>query len=335
MEESIPPSPNSYAATFHRNAQNILTLTNLILWYLISAYYNIYNKRALTELPLPWTVAALQMGTGMLIFSPLWMLKLRCSPAESVAEWTSLAKDLSLVSLFTTLSHIAGVVSLGLGSVSFVQVVKAAEPLFTALISFIWGTGSLSWLSYLAMIPIIVGVSIASVNELHFSWICLMTGTMSNIFAGARSVVSKRQLHQTDSNRGNRSDQLSTANYYSIVTILSFLFCLPCAFVFEGVPLLHLFRKIVTGSLSIEEKSGLWNTFLSGLMHYCYNEMSFRVLANMDPVSHALANTIKRVAVIGLSVLMFRTQISPAGKVGSSLAIAGAFLYSVVGKTRR
>ena len=52
-------------------------------------------------------------------------------------------------------------------------------------------------------------------------------------------------------------------------------------------------------------------------------------LNNVHPVTHAVANTIKRVAVIVISVLYFRNPLTLTGAVGSTIAIIGVLLYSL------
>ena len=49
----------------------------------------------------------------------------------------------------------------------------------------------------------------------------------------------------------------------------------------------------------------------------------------MNPVTHAVGNTIKRVVIIIASVVAFNTPISRLGVVGSSIAISGTLLYSL------
>lgn len=50
------------------------------LWYLFNIGYNIYNKRVLNVVPLPWCMAWAQMGIGLLYVLPLWATKLRKAP---------------------------------------------------------------------------------------------------------------------------------------------------------------------------------------------------------------------------------------------------------------
>lgn len=100
---------------------------NAGLWYLISAFYNIYNKRALNALSMPVLVATIQMGTGVFVFLPLWMAKIREAPFSSKKEFSDILWQLKSVATFTTLSHIAGVIALSSGTVSFTQVFTMAS----------------------------------------------------------------------------------------------------------------------------------------------------------------------------------------------------------------
>lgn len=302
--------------------------TNLTLWYLLSAFYNIYNKKSLNTLNLPWLVATIQMGTGILLFVPLWLLKVRIAPFENMHEFFGTLSIIKYTALFATISHIAGVSSLGLGTVSFTQVVKAAEPIFTAAIAAIFLRNFLSWQSYATMIPIIIGVCISSVSEISFSWQCLGAGVISNIFAGARSVYSKVQM----SGDVKSIENISPENYYSLLTILSFLMLIPVTFIAEYRGIMSLVEKSASG-LSAATRNGLQDALISGLLFYLYNELSFKVLNQINPVSHALANTIKRVAIILSSVFMFNNPITFNGKLGSAIAIFGAFLYSQMGSS--
>jgi hypothetical protein len=62
----------------------LVLCTNFGLWYAISACYNIYNKKALNNLHLPNLVATIQMATGIALFVPAWLLRLREAPFKSL-----------------------------------------------------------------------------------------------------------------------------------------------------------------------------------------------------------------------------------------------------------
>ena len=68
---------------------------------------------------------------------------------------------------------------------------------------------------------------------------------------------------------------------------------------------------------------------MSGAYYYLYNEVAFLALGRVNPVTHAVGNTIKRVVIIIASVIAFKTPISGLGIIGSSIAIFGTLLYSL------
>ena len=49
----------------------------------------------------------------------------------------------------------------------------------------------------------------------------------------------------------------------------------------------------------------------------------------MSPVTFSVGNTMKRVAVVVSSVLFFKNPVALLNWVGSGIAVAGTFLYSV------
>jgi solute carrier family 35 protein E1 len=69
--------------------------------------------------------------------------------------------------------------------------------------------------------------------------------------------------------------------------------------------------------------------FGCGVLYYGYNEMGFRVLDLLSPVSAAVANSLKRVAVL-LAAVAFLGEVPSTRKVvGSAVAMGGVLLYSL------
>jgi solute carrier family 35, member E1 len=44
---------------------------------------------------------------------------------------------------------------------------------------------------------------------------------------------------------------------------------------------------------------------LSGFAFYLYNEVSFMALSKVSPVTHSVANTLKRIVIIVVSTIVF------------------------------
>jgi solute carrier family 35 protein E1 len=71
---------------------------------------------------------------------------------------------------------------------------------------------------------------------------------------------------------------------------------------------------------------------LSGLTFYIYNEASFAALEKLSPVTHSVANTLKRVVIIVVSCIVFKTEMTLLGGIGSGIAVLGTLLYSLAKK---
>ena len=117
-------------------------------------------------------------------------------------------------------------------------------------------------------------------------------------------------------------ETLSADNYYAVLTIVSFFMLVPVTILMEGSKIKQLVEIA-------NYQEGLRQMLKSGVLFYLYNEVSFKALNNLNPVSHALANTVKRIVIIVSSVIFFGETLTPIGTVGASLAIAGVFAYSM------
>lgn len=72
-----------------------------------------------------------------------------------------------------------------------------------------------------------------------------------------------------------------------------------------------------------------WFSLRSFLVSVIFSEVAFYCLNAIHPVTHAVANTVKRVFLIGVSILVFGHKLTPLGSIGSAVAIGGVLLYSL------
>ena len=285
------------------------------LWYFFTVVYNVSNKRVLNDLPLPATVAVLQIIIGIPVFLPLWILK----RPNFDACW-SLLPSLCRISFLHALGNLATVYSLSQGSVSFTHIIKAAEPIFSAALSAIV-FGDISPTSvYLTLIPIVLGVGLASTKELSFTWTGFLCGMASNLFYQLRIVLSKKEL-TSDRNA------LTPANFFRVLTIISAIELLPISVALEGYKVRSLWESAISAGVDMDMLFS--NILISGFSYHCYNEIAFWILGAISPMTHAVGNTIKRVVIILASIMILKSSISVQGIVGSSIAVLGTFAYSL------
>ena len=109
---------------------------------MINVIYNDTNKTVLKVLNLPWIVSCLQLGIALPIYVfPMWLSGLRKAPKLSMANVRTILPQ----ALIHGIGQCVTVMSLGAGSLAFVNVVKSLEPLFNVVFGAIFMNDVLPW----------------------------------------------------------------------------------------------------------------------------------------------------------------------------------------------
>ncbi|XP_066317073.1 phosphoenolpyruvate/phosphate translocator 3, chloroplastic-like [Miscanthus floridulus] len=294
----------------------------IVAWYLLNIYFNIYNKQVLGALPLPrpYTITAFQLAFGSLLIFLMWATRLHPAPKLSAAQLGKIAP--------LAVGHMLGTVftnmSLGKVAVSFTHTIKASEPFFTVVLSalFLGEVPSLPVLG--SLVPIVGGVALASFTEVSFNWTGFWSAMASNLTNQSRNVLSKKLL-------AGDKDVMDDINLFSVITVLSFLLSCPLMFLAEGIK----FTPGYLQSTGLNLQELCVRAALAGLCFHGYQKLSYLILSRVSPVTHSVANCVKRVVVIVSSVLFFSTPISPVNALGTGAALAGVFLYSRLTRTKK
>merc|ERR1740125_45297 len=276
-------------------------------WFFLNVMYNISNKRVLNAFAMPWMMSLSSLGVGVPFVALLWATGIRKTPEIDAKGWKTLAP----IGVAHAIGHA--------GAVSFAQTVKAAEPVFTCIMSYIVLGTVFKWQVYASLVPIIAGVSIASLKELSFSYKSLFCALLSNVAFASRAVLSKLTMNEP------AGKNMDAANLYGILTMVAIALTIPFAFFFEGGAIAS------TWAASTAVVGAPWlikNIIINGMYYYLYNEVAFLTLNKVAPITHSIANTVKRIAIIVATCLVFANPMSRIGVIGSSIAIAGTFLYS-------
>lgn len=203
---------------------DIALLAYFFFWYVLNYYYTLNNKRALTAAGgkdgFPMTIAFLQLVIGSLYGAFLWAAPdARKTPTVTGGD---LMKMLP-IAIFFAGAHAFSVFSMGAGAVSFTQIVKAAEPAFAAVLGTTLYGKSISKAKWLALIPVIGGVCLASAKELDFAWSALITAMLANLMAAFRSNENKRLMETA----GLKERIGTVGNQFALTMMLSALVMVP------------------------------------------------------------------------------------------------------------
>lgn len=292
-----------------------------LFWYVGNYYYNITNKLALRaaggSAGFPMTISALQLGVGCIYALFMWVAPdAREKPSVTVDD---IIKMLPVAFCFMG-AHSASVFALSAGAVSFGQIVKAAEPAFSAVLSqFVYKrpVSKAKW----ACLPIVIGgVILASVKELDFAVSALVSACIANLFAAFKGNENKK-LMETE---GLKERMGSVGNQFALTTILGFLMSIPLVLFKEGAKMGQFVEIFKTNPVVSA------NLIASGLWFYGYNELATMTLKKTGAVTQSVANTAKRVIVIVGVAIFLGESLDPIKLLGCSIGIGGVLLYSVI-----
>ncbi|KAH0450781.1 hypothetical protein IEQ34_021473 [Dendrobium chrysotoxum] len=121
---------------------------------------------------------------------------------------------------------------------------------------------------------------------------------------------------------------MDSTNLYAYISIIALIVCIPPAIIIEGPQLLQ------NGFNDAIAKVGLTkfitDLFWVGMFYHLYNQVATNTLERVAPLTHAVGNVLKRVFVIGFSIIVFGNKISTQTGIGTCIAIAGVAIYSYI-----
>jgi len=297
----------------------VMTL-GFVSWYGANVAFNIVNKQALGVFPHAWTVSVVQLATVVMCSMLGW------ATGAIEAPWRSMGSGFLWRLLPAAICHALGngltSVAFASSSVSFTHIVKTTEPVWMALGSYLMTGAVLPLPQVLTLIPIMLGVVLATAGELSFTWLGFLAALGSTICFAGRGIFSKRLMSGAPG-----AKTMSPLNVYAMDSLMALGFTVPMALLLDGPTML---LETSRASLAANKSLIVHLLAVSGLSYYAYNAIAFKLLAKLDVVSHAVGNLGKRIFVIGFAVVAFNIPLTWRAVIGSAMAIAGSGLYSYV-----
>uniref|UniRef100_A0A0R3RWC7 TPT domain-containing protein n=1 Tax=Elaeophora elaphi TaxID=1147741 RepID=A0A0R3RWC7_9BILA len=297
------------------NTFTLQVAVTFIAWYFVSSASSIVNKITLQNYPYPMTVALASLCYVELCSIPvlrLWRIK-----QPSISTYY-LIYYIVPISFGKVIAVVSAYVSVWRVSVSYVQTVKATMPLFAVFSARIVLKERQTKRIYLSLVPIIIGVAIATVTELSFDLGGLLSALLSTGIYSVLNVFVKKVLEGT-----NIHPLYLLALNSRIAAILLF----PVWFLRDGL-LLWRGVEITKNQPSPHEPNFVVFLFLSGVLSFLQNLCAFILIHRLSALSYAVANAAKRITVISASLLTFHNPVTPANVFGMFLSIFGVFLYN-------
>ncbi len=259
----------------------------------------------------------------------MWSTGLRKTPKLTAADITACIP----IGLCMCIAHGGSVLAMGVGAVSFAQIVKACEPVFAAAVGLMIPPLDVKPpLAYAMLIPIVGGVCVACVKQGKGIDINVEAFIYASIANLAAAFKGKLGGSVTKALKGDTSKNMDSANVYAVNNFISFFFTVPMVVISE-LPTLSKEWEIATAAHGTQAVA--MNIALSGFFYYIYNEFAFAFTANVGAVTSSVLNTAKRVIIIVVSAILFNEAMDRNTVIGSAIAISGTFAYSMVAKGKK
>jgi solute carrier family 35 protein E1 len=331
------PRCSPQASMAEQKASTVKLLLLIVGWYVGNTFYNIYNKKACSNIHAHWTVAFAQLVVGV-VWSVFTWMTFRKAPKISGGDWMKLAP----IGLFAAAAHGGSVLAMGAGAVSFAQIVKACEPVYVALLCLVVPPIEIKpALAYLMLMVIVGGVAMACVKEgkgVEINMEAFGWASFANLAAALKGKLGKEVTHDLKAKKA--TNNMDSANAYAVMNILSALWTF---IVVAGTELSTIkatwdhaiedgakaCKKDINSKGCVTANDIITNVVLSGFFFYLYNELAFQFTAEVGPVTSSVMNTAKRVIVIVASAIVFAEPMEKNAMIGSAVAITGVLLYSL------
>lgn len=204
-----------------------------------------------------------------------------------------------------------GLVALWYVPVSFAETVKSSAPVFTVVISRLVLGETTTWLVNMSLLPVMGGLALCSANELSFNLPGFLASLCTNLSECFQNVFSKRLLC-------DEKLKLLPVELQCYTSLSSVFILIPTTLALVD------FHKVWA--------SASWTTFgalvLGGLSFHCQSFTEYILLGYISPVTHSVANTVKRALMIWLSILVFGNKLTFLSGLGTLIVTAGVFLYN-------
>lgn len=281
-----------------------------LIWYSASSASNVINKIVLNDFPFAVTVSLAQYVTTLTLLTPLvriWKLP-QVSFSPHMLKWTiiplSFGKFFSLATSHFSISKVP---------VSFAHTIKASLPIFVLFLGrVIWGERQ-PFRIYLSVVPIFVGIGMATISELNFNLIGTISAFASTVGYALQNLYTKKALRDLNIHQHVLLHKLTL---YGVLMMFSL-------WLFTDAP-----RILKADHENLTYRTIIFLLLCSGLMSLVQNLVAFSVMASMSTVSYSVASATKRVAVIVVSLIMLKNPVTTMNIVGMVVASFGVFLYN-------
>ena len=317
------------------------------MWYTSSALTNTSSKSILNAFDKPATLTLVQFAfvSSLCIFFA-WLASVFPVLRSKVAALKHPIRKPTREVIVTTLplaafqiaGHLLSSTATAKIPVSLVHTIKGLSPLFTVLAYRLVYNIRYPQATYYSLIPLTAGVMLACSGKSSYGgqFLGVLEALLATLIFVSQNIFSKKLFNEAARVEadmpGAQSRKLDKLNLLCYSSGMAFLVTLPIWFWSEGIGLLGDF--LYDGTLDLDTSPGSMDHgrltvefIFNGVFHFGQNILAFVLLSMVSPVTYSVASLIKRVFVIVLAIIWFRSPTTPIQAVGIGLTFIGLYLY--------
>ncbi|ODA77474.1 hypothetical protein RJ55_07103 [Drechmeria coniospora] len=318
-----------------------------LLWYASSALTNTSSKSILMAFHKPATLTIVQFAfVSSLCIVISWLAALFPVLRSKVAVLRHPIRRPSRQVIIATLplaafqigGHLLSSTATAKIPVSLVHTIKGLSPLFTVFAYRIFYNIRYPQTTYLSLIPLTLGVMLACSGKSSYDGQLLgvFQALLATIIFVSQNIVSKKIFNEAAKAEAEASSvqtkKLDKLNLLCYSSGMAFLVTLPIWFWSEGISLLTDFLHdgaldLSNNPLAMDHGRLTLEFIFNGVFHFCQNLLAFVLLSMVSPVTYSVASLIKRVFVIVMAIIWFKSPTTPVQAAGIGLTFLGLYLY--------
>ena len=199
--------------------------------------------------------------------------------------------------------------------VAMTHTAKASSPLFNVALAYLIYNKRHDRNVYLSLLPIVVGVALASVSEVHLNDLAfsgVIFAILSSLLGVTASMYSKYLLLQ-----GIVSDSVNLHFYNGAMSLLI------------NLPTVGYYILLIVGGGGSEVSTDVPVSLLAtcSVFQFCGSLASYYILSKADELTYSVLGTLKRVVIVMSAMTFFDSNISFQSFLGSAMAMFGIALY--------
>ncbi|XP_037028025.1 solute carrier family 35 member E1 homolog isoform X1 [Bradysia coprophila] len=282
-----------------------------VIWYIVSSSNNVIGKMVLNEFPFPLTVTIVQLTSIACYSGPffnLWGVRKYVD-----IPWKYYLKYIVPLALGKFFASVSSHISIWRVPVSYAHTVKATMPFFTVVLSRLIMKEKQTMTVYFSLIPIIAGVLIATLTELSFDIVGLISALISTMGFSLQNIFSKKVLKDTGIHHLRLLHLLGKLALFMFMPIWLYVDC---------------FSIIKHPAITTGDYKVIALLFTDGVLNWLQNIIAFSVLSLVTPLTYAVASASKRIFVIAVSLFILGNPVTWMNIFGMLLASLGVLCYN-------